>query len=338
MAGKDYYKTLGVGRNASEKEIKKAYRQLARKYHPDVNPGDKSTESKFKAINEAYEVLSDPDKRKKYNQYGDQWQYADQFAKAGYKTAPGSSFGGNSWSSSRGRTYTTTNFGGFGDLGSILDNLYRGFGSSAKAGRRPARPQSSESTIEVTLEEAYQGSKRLLQLQVDNTCPECGGSGRSATARGKACGTCRGAGIIPRIKRLEVKIPSGVNNGSKIRLSGEAGGYGGAKGDLYLVVKMLPHKTFERKGDDLYTDINVPLLTAMLGGEMELQFLKGKLALKIPPETQNGSVIRLAGKGMPLLGKQTYGNLYAKVKVVLPTKLTPQEKKLFEQLKAIRPG
>ena len=174
-------------------------------------------------------------------------------------------------------------------------------------------------------------------MQLNDTCPQCGGSGRSRTTRGKACSGCGGMGTVVKNKRLEVKIPPGVNNGSKIRLAGEAGGHGGARGDLYLVVKMMPHKTFERKGDDLHTEINVPLLTAILGGEMELQFLKGKLALKIPPETQNGSTIRLAGKGMPLLGKQTYGNLYVKVKVVLPTKLTEQEKNLFQQLKAIRP-
>jgi DnaJ-class molecular chaperone len=328
MADKDYYKILGIGRNASDKEIKKVYRQLARKYHPDVNPGDKTAEAKFKAINEAYEVLSDSDKRKKYNQYGDQWQYADQFAQAGHRTAQGSP---------RGRTYTTTDFDGLGDLGSIFENLYRGFGADARASRRPRKPEPSQLTIEVTLEEAYQGAKRLLQLQINDTCSECQGSGRSRTSRGKACASCRGMGTVAKTKRLEVKIPPGVNNGSKIRLSGEAGGYDGAKGDLYLVVKMLPHKTFERKGDDLHTEINVPLLTAILGGEMELLSLKGKLVLKIPPETQNGNTIRLAGKGMPHMGNQTHGNLYAKVKIVLPTKLTQKEKDLFEQLKAIRP-
>jgi len=158
MAGKDYYKTLGVGRNASEKDIKKAYRQLARNYHPDVNPGDKTAEAKFKAINEAYEVLSDPKKRKKYNQYGDQWQYADQFAKAGYRTAP---------NQSRGRTYTTTDFGGFGDLGSIFENLYRGFGVDSRMGRRPSKPESSQLTIEVTLE----ANSRARALMVHSGTP-----------------------------------------------------------------------------------------------------------------------------------------------------------------------
>ncbi len=332
MANKDYYKILGISRNATEKEIKQAYRRLARKYHPDVNPGDKSAESKFKEINEANEVLSNQEKRKKYDQFGDQWQSADQFTKARQ---------GTPWSSRRGGTYTTFDFSDLGDIGSIFDNLYRGYGAGAGAGtaRRPSRPSSTQHPIEVTLEEAYYGAKRTFQLQTETTCSVCGGSGRSGKFRGRPCTNCGGSGSVIKPKRIEVKIPPGVTEGSKIRLAGEGGiGYGGAKGDLYLIVKMLPHKTFERKKDDLYTDVSVPLFTAVLGGEVELPTLRGKLALKIPPETQNGKVFRLAGKGMPRLGSSSYGDFFVKAKVTIPAKLTQQEKQLFEQLRALRPN
>lgn len=329
MPGKDYYSILGVNRSATEKEIKQAYRRLARKYHPDVNPGDKSAEARFKEINEAHEVLSDPDKRQKYDQFGAQWQHADQFSKAGQ---------GARGDFSKGGTYTTYDFGD-GDVGDIFENLFRGFGTGTFTGRRPSKPKSVQSTIEVTLEEAYQGTTRMFQLQSDEACAACGGSGRSAKIRGKSCSACGGSGSFPKTKRLEVKIPPGVTDGSKIRLAGQGSiAADGAKGDLELIVKMLPHKIFERKGDELHIEVSVPLVTAMLGGEVELPALKGKLALKIPPETPNGNVFRLAEKGMPHLGNLSqHGDLFAKVKVVLPTKLTQKEKQFFEQLRTLRP-
>jgi molecular chaperone DnaJ len=333
MPGKDYYNILGINRNASDKEIKQAYRKLARKYHPDVNPGDKTAESKFKEINEAHEVLSDPEKRKKYDQFGDNWQYADQYEKAGA--------GGAQWSSNRGGgAYTSYDYGDIGDLGSIFENLYQGFGTGSFGTRRQAKPKSVQHTIDVTLEEAYQGTVRTIQLQTEELCPACRGTGRSSRMRGKACTSCGGAGGFARTKRLEVKIPPGVTDGSKIRLSGQGGiGADGSKSDLELIVKMLPNKLFERKGDDLYTDVPVPLLTAILGGEIELPTLKGKVVLKVPPETSNGNVFRLVGKGMPHLGNiSQHGDLFAKVKVILPARLTQKEKELFEQLRALRPG
>jgi DnaJ-class molecular chaperone len=177
----------------------------------------------------------------------------------------------------------------------------------------------------------------MFQLQSEDVCPNCGGSGRSG-GRGTVCPNCGGTGSIARVKRIEVKIPPGVNDGSKIRLTGEGPmGPGGTKGDLYLVVKMLPNKAFERRGNDLYTDVPVPLLIALLGGEVEVPLLKGKLALKVPPETQNGNVFRLAGKGMPHLGSNAFGDLFVRIKVVLPTRLSPREKQLLEELKALRP-
>ena len=327
MAGKDYYQILGVSKNASEKEIKQAYRRLARKYHPDLNPGDKSAEAKFKEINAAYEVLSDPEKRKKYDQFGDQWEYAEQFAKSGGRERVRWDFGRG------GKTFEYGDLSGFGD---ILSSLFGDSGIDSRMGRGSRRGQDIESTIEVRLEEAYHGSTRVIQLQTGELCTACGGTGRVGN---RVCTICNGAGekVIP--KRLELKIPAGVRNGSRIRIAreGNPGRAGGNKGDLYLVVKVLPHKLFERKGDDLYTEVSVPLATAILGGEVGLPTLNGNLSLKIPPETQNGRVFRMAGKGMPVLSNVNYGNMFAKVKVILPTNLTEEETKLFERLRSLRP-
>jgi len=300
MVDKDYYSILGVNRNASEREIKQAYRRLARKYHPDVNPGDKSAEAKFKEMNAAYEVLSDKEKRQKYDQFGDQWQYAEQFAKAGWQQTP-------FWDFSQGSGSTTIHFGQ-GDLDSIFDDLLRGFGARTTRQRvRPRRGQDIEHPVEVTLEEAYHGTKRIISLESD--------------------------------KRLEVKIPPGVKDGSRVRVAGKGmPGYGGARGDLYLVISVKPHPLFERKGDNLYVEVAVPLTVAVLGGEVQVPTLKGKLALKIPPETQNGHAFRLAGQGMPHLGNSSRGNLVARMKVVLPTNLSSQEKELFKQLSQLRPS
>lgn len=327
MAGKDYYEILGVGRNASEKEIKQAYRSLARKHHPDINPGDKSAEAKFKEINAAYEVLSNPEKRKKYDQFGEQWEYADQFAKSGGQERVRWDFG---------RGGTSFEYGDLSGFGDIFSSLFGDAGIGSRAKRGPRHGQDIESPIEVTLEEAYHGSTRLMQLQTEEPCTACGGTGRVGN---RVCTICGGAGVKLNPRRLEVKIPAGVRDGSRIRIAGEGGPglAGGKKGDLYLVVKVLTHKLFERKGDDLYAEISVPLATAILGGEVRLPTLNGNISLSIPPETQNGKAFRLAGKGMPQLGNNKYGNMFAKVKVVLPTKLTEEEKKLFEKLRSLRP-
>jgi DnaJ-class molecular chaperone len=326
MAGKDYYQILGVSRDASEKEIKQAYRRLARKYHPDLNPGDKSAEAKFKEINAAYEVLSDPETRKKYNQFGDQWEYAEQFAKAGGQERVRWDFG---------KGGPTLEYGDLSDLGDIFSSFFGDSGIGSRVRPRPQRGQDIEYPIEVTLEEAYHGSTRVIQLQTEEPCTACGGMGRVGN---RVCTICNGAGAKVISKRLEVKIPAGVRDGSRIRIAGEGGTgrAGGSKGDLYLVVKVLPHRFFERKGDDLYTEVLVPLTTAMLGGEVVLPTLNGNVSLKIPPETQNGKVFRLAGKGMPKSGDSGYGNMFARVKVVLPTNLTEEERKLFERLHSLR--
>ena len=328
MKGNDYYQVLGVGRDASQKEIKQAYRRLARKYHPDLNPDDKAAEGKFKEMNAAYQVLSDPDKRKKYDQYGDQWEYADQFAKSGGQERGRWDFGKG------GTTFEYGDVDGFGD---ILSSLFGNAAAGPRMRRGPQRGQDVESTIEVTLEEAYQGSKRVIQLQTNEPCAACGGTGRVGD---RVCTICNGSGGKAAPKRLEVRIPAGVKDGSRIRIAGEGGPgrVGGGKGDLYLVVKVLPHRTFERKGDDIHTEVPVPLVTAMLGGEVRVPTLDGSLSLKIPRETQNGRVFRLARKGMPVLGSDGYGNMFARAKVVLPTNLTDEEQKLFEKLRSLRPA
>jgi len=292
MAVKDYYKILGVDRKASERELKQAYRKLARQYHPDVNPGDKSAEERFKQINEAYEVLSDKENRQKYDKYGEQWQHAEQFEKARQQQAPGWDF-----SQQGGRRV----YYGEGDFGSLFEDLMGGFRFD-RGQAQPGRPQSQEHPVEVTLEEAYRGTTRTLSF-----------------ADGK---------------RLEVKVPAGVRTGSRVRLAGK----GARGGDLYLIVTVKPHPTFERRGDDLYVGVSVPLAVAMLGGEVKVPTLKGKVALKVPPETQNGRTFRLAGQGMPHLGKSSRGDLMARVRVVLPDKLSAEEKELFKKLGELRPA
>jgi len=322
MAAKDYYSILGVPRNASEKDIKQAYRKLARKYHPDVNPGDKSAEAKFKEINQAHEVLSDSEKRKKYDQFGENWQYADQFARAGAQQQQ------PTWEFRRGGT--TFDFGDMGaeeGFGDIFDSILRG--SRGRSSRRPLRGQDFEQPVEVSLEEAYRGTTRMLEMQSEEPCPAC---------KGKGCRTCGGAGAVLRPRRLEVKIPPGVKENSRVRIAGKGGpgSLGGPAGDVYLLISVKPDSRFQRTEDDLHVEVPVHLVDAILGGEAEVPTLEGKkLALKIPPETQNGKLFRLAGQGMPRLGNDGKGDLYAKVKVVLPSRLSAKEKELFQQLKTL---
>ncbi len=327
MAKRDYYAILGVKRGASDKEIRQAYRRLARKYHPDVNAGDKAAEEKFKEINAAYEVLSDPQKRRKYDLYGDQWQYADQFEQARRQ-------GGQRWvRSGRGAPFGGFDLGdlGFADLGDLLGGLFSGTRT------RPRRGENVQHMAEVSLAEAYRGTTRVLNIQTEEPCTTCGGSGRLV---GAVCHVCQGSGVIVRPRRLEVKIPPGVSDGSRVRVVGEgprpSGRGGGARGDLYLVISVRPHERFSRRGDDLHTEVEVPLLDAVLGGEVAVSSLKGKAMLKIPPLTQNGRVFRLAGLGMPHLGGSGKGDLYAKVEVILPADLSPEERELFEKLKKVQ--
>jgi DnaJ-class molecular chaperone len=339
MEYKDYYKILGVGRRASADEIKQAFRKLARKYHPDVNPGDKRAEAKFKEINEAYEVLSDPQKRSQYDLLGSNWQkFASGASRAGHAGASPFDFatggmGGNGGS-------------GFSDFFEILfgrsspqAQSRTGTGTSGmreESFRRPRAGENIEQPVEVSLLEAYSGGSRNFNIQSTVPCTACQGRGEIG---GKTCASCQGQGLLPKNKRIQVKIPPGVDNGSKIRVAGEGqpGSNGGPRGDLYFVITVKPDPLFDRKGDDLYTDVDVELVTAMLGGEVAVPTPEGrKLSLKIPAETQNGATFRLGGKGMPHLRSEGNGNLYARVKVVLPQHLSSEERALFEQLARTR--
>ncbi len=335
----DYYQVLSVPRSATDKDIKAAFRRLARKYHPDVNPGDKTAEAKFKEINEAYEVLSDSEKRRLYDTYGENWRHADQFSKAG---ASGPGQGPFQWSA---RTGPRADFeqGGvtFGFGGMMDDVLEEVLGRrSGRTGARTARTRRGsdvEQPVEVTLEEAYAGTTRVLELSRGDVCATCGGSG---VLYGAVCAACRGSGTLPRVRRLEVKIPQGVTDGSRVRVRGEGnpGVMRGAPGDLYLVVTVRPHERFQRKGDDLYVDIPVSLDDAVLGGEVEVRTLKGRVALNVPPETQNGQSFRLAGQGMPHLGGGGSGDLFARVQVVLPRGLSDRDREIFQELRRLRSG
>jgi len=333
----DLYGVLGVKRDATDKEIRSAYRKLARKYHPDVNPGDTSAGERFKEINAAHDVLKDADKRKKYNTYGDRWEMADQIEEMQRQRGTGDWFrtGGGRPQTADGANLDDL---GGGDLGEIFGNIFGGR-TTRRAQPRARKGEDLEHPVEITLEEAANGASRMIALQVPETCPTCEGTGRLA---GQACPTCEGIGSTIKTKRLEVKVPVGVDTGSRVKIGGQGNpGYGGAAaGDMILLVTVRPHERFERKGADLYVDVPVALTDAVLGGEVAVPTLKGtRLQLKIPPCTQNGRSIRLGGQGMPRMGKDAArGDLYARVKVVLPAELSERERALFEELRAIREG
>lgn len=324
MEFKDYYAILGVSKPATAKEIKQAYRKLARKYHPDVNPGDKQAEQRFKGINEAYEVLGDPPKRKKYDQLGANWrQYEQAQAQgapnpfAGWTVDMGSGGGGGF------RTMTQEEMEDlFGDAHPFSDFFTTFFGGEpigAEArrgarGRGRQRPgRDIEHEIELTLEEAYHGTTRRLSLKHDG-----------------------------HARTVDVRIPAGASDGARVRVAGEGEqGVGGATaGDLYLRVRLGPHPEFERKGRDLYVKVPVPVPTAVLGGEAEVRTLAGKpVRLRIPPLTQNGQVFRLKGYGMPAVGRpEDKGDLYARVEIQMPAELSPAEREHYEALAKLSVG
>lgn len=347
---KDYYQILGVSRNADEKEIKSAYRKLARKYHPDVNPGDKAAEEKFKQINEAYQVLSDPEKRAAYDRYGEQWQayqrmreqYGENFQPGGFESP-------------------------FGSFQEFIENLLRGGGFEDSL-RVQRAPRDIEQTLEISLEDAIRGATRTIQLSLEEPCETCNGTGvapnRRQTCRacggagrrrfgmfglemhcdecdgtgvvGAPCPTCRGRGTVMRTRTLTVNIPAGVTEGQRLRLAGEgAAGANGKRGDLYLRLKLRPDPRYERQGDDLYTEVDIDYLTAILGGEVSAPTPHGAVQMKVPPGTQSGTRFRLAGKGLPL-GKGKIGDLYVRARITVPKRLSPRERELLEALQRLR--
>ena len=332
---KDYYDVLGVSKTATEDEIKAAYRKLARKYHPDVNPGDKSAEEKFKEINEAYEVLSDPDKRKRYDALGPNW-------KAGQDFRPPPDWGGQSpqWEG------VNVEYGDLGDLfgraGGPGGRGFSDFFDSGFGGRRGTRAgagfsmrgQNIEAEIPLTLEEAHRGGRRTITLNVNETCPECKGTG---TKDGQTvCPKCRGARVITQAKTIEVNIPPGVRNGSVIRLAGqgEPGGDGAGRGDLLLHVRLQPHPLFDVIADgDVQLELPVAPWEAALGAKVPVPTLDSPVELNVPAGSQAGQRLRLRGKGLNRRGGRR-GDEYVKLKIVNPPRLTPKEKEYFDKLAA----
>ena len=323
MDFKDYYATLGVAKTATPKELKQAYRKLARKHHPDVNPGDKSAEAKFKEINEAYEVLGDPEKRKKYDELGANWRMYEHAGPAPGRQPSGAwniPFGGAPGGGFRTMTEEEMREM-FGDADPFSDFFHTFFGgggmgaedrgAASRGGRgRGRQGRDVEHEFELGLEDAYHGTTRRFSIKLD---------GHSRT--------------------IDVRIPAGIGDGSRVRVTGEGehGAAGAPAGDLYLRIRVAPHPRFERKGKDLYTRVAIPLTTAVLGGEAEVITLGGKpLRLKIPPMTQNAQAFRLKGHGMPAVGKANeHGDLYATVEVQLPRHLTSEQRSHFEALQKL---
>jgi curved DNA-binding protein len=308
MDYKDYYKILGVNKNAGADEIRKVYRKLARRYHPDVNPGDNKAEERFKEINEAYQVLTDAEARAKYDRLGSSWQAFQSSGAQG-------DFDWSQWVagfSQPGSKKVDLNdiLSGFSRTGSgsFSDFFEAIFGGMDLDQRVPtsARGQDYNKTVEITLEEAFTGTSRIIGV---------GG------------------------RRLEVKIPRGAKTGTKVRVRGEGaeGAAGGPRGDLYMEIEVAPDPAFERVGDDLYLELPVNLYSAVLGGEAIVPIMKGKIKLKIPPETQSGRTFRLKGQGMPKLkNPDERGDLYAKVMITVPENLSELEIELFEELADLR--
>lgn len=289
----NYYNTLGVSKSANEKEIKQAYRKLARKYHPDLNPSDKDAEKKFKEINEANEVLSDPKNRANYDQYGDNWKHADQMR----QSANGAPF---RWSTGRAGSFQDADFSMFGNAEDLVGGLGGIFGGGGR--RRNTRRPSVDVQVEVSLNEAFSGAKRQVTLPSNGTS-----------------------------RRIEVTIPAGVKTGSRVHISVDK------DTQLFLKMTVTPHPNFRLQGADLYTDVDVPFDDAILGGDIEVRTLTGKLSLKVPPESQGGQNIRLAGQGMPALNDaSTRGDLYVTLRPVLPKGLSDEERELVAKFKALR--
>jgi len=346
---KDYYRILEVDRKADEKKIKEAYRKLARKYHPDLNPGDKTAEGKFKEVAEAYEVIGDPEKRKLYDSYGSNWEQASHMGGAG--GGMGDFFGGVPG----------------GDLNDIFSQFFHmgGGGHNPEPRKRGVEPRDIERVVELTLKEIDEGTKRTLTYQSEDACKSCDGTGQvrlnskkqctkcggtgqtrnmfgmnsvcdscagSGVSTLEKCPTCRGQGTTSTNKKVEVNIPAGISDGKKLRVPGRGGiGSNGRHGDLYVVIRELPNDQFKRKGEDLETEVTVPFSTAALGGEVPVQTLRGTKNLKVPECTQSGQVFRLSDQGISTM-KNGRGNLLVRVKIGVPKSLTSEQKKIIQQL------
>ena len=359
---RDYYEVLGVKRSATDKEIKKAYRRLAREFHPDLNPGNKEAERRFKEISEAYHVLGNPELRKKYDQLGHR-----AFETGG---GPGGGSEGFDFSHFDVRDFGFGKGGGFSDL---FENL---FGQRRESQTRAAtRGEDLQYTMEISFDDAARGVTAPISITRSDTCPDCGGSGQRLSSRrqtcpecggsgqrpgnagffglGQACTRCEGRGVIaaepclrcsgrgtmPTTERIHVKIPPGVDTGSKIRVGGkgEAGRNGGPAGDLYILTKVRPHPLYERKGDNLYVEVPTTVTEAALGASIDVLTLDGPVMMKIPPGTQSGQTFRLVGKGMPHLKGEGRGDQFVRVRIVLPRNLDERSKQLLRDFERLNP-
>ncbi|BAV34380.1 molecular chaperone DnaJ [Sulfuricaulis limicola] len=356
MTKKDYYETLGVARNASDADIKKAYRRLAMKYHPDRNPGDKTTEAQFKDAKEAYEVLSDSQKRAAY----------DQFGHAGVDPSAAAGAAGGFYSAG-GANFADIFGDVFGDI----------FGGGRARGAQVFRGANLRYSLELSLEDAVRGTEVRIRVpamekcetcqgsgakagtsssvcrtcgghgqvrmqqgffSVQQTCPKCHGAGKVIT---DPCPTCHGAGRVQHTKTLSVKVPAGVDEGDQIRLAGEgeAGENGGPPGDLFVQIRLKPHSLFKREQDDLYCEMPVSFATAVLGGELEVPTLDGRASIKVPPGTQSEKLFRLRGKGVRNVRSGQTGDLYCRISVETPVNLTARQKELLQELEhSLREG
>ena len=351
MSKRDYYEILGLSKDASEGDIKKAYRKLAKECHPDLNPDDKEAEQRFKEASEAYEILSNSEKKSQY----------DQFGHAGMGGQAGGGFGG---------------FGGFGGAGDIFEDIFDMFGGGGGGSRRqgPSRGSDIEVRMTISFEEAAFGVEREIEIDRTEDCSTCDGTGAKPGTDKKTCDKCGGVGQLKyaqntpfgqivrtgacdecngtgekietpcskchgrgreeRTKKINVKVPAGVDTGSVISLRGEgqAGEKGGPRGDLYIHIAVQPHKTFERQGTNLYCEVPISFTQAALGADLKVPSLEGKLKYTIEPGTQTGTTFRMKGKGIENLRGGRKGDLYVKVKVLVPTKLSSKEKELIEEL------
>jgi DnaJ-class molecular chaperone len=337
---KDYYRILGVDRSADDKTIKSAYRKLARKYHPDVAKGQ---EARFKEVTEAYEVLSDPEKRRRYDTLGPDWERYAQTGPADqrgvhveygdlgdfsdfFRTIFGD-FGGSRGSGGGSRAGGAR--GGRGRAAPDLDDLLGGFGG----GRRAPRGEDVQANVTISLEEAYSGARKSFAFEVAEPCPTCHGSGNVG---GTPCATCHGSGWQRGRHEVDVRIPAGVRTGQKVRVAAEGAGGPGVRGDLYLAVTVAPHPQFERKGDDLHVTVPLTAPEAALGTTLEVPTMRGKVSMKIPPATSSGRTFRLPGYGIPRLKGGGNGDQLVTTRIVMPADLRPDETALYEKLKALR--
>lgn len=358
---KDYYEILGVSRDASEEEIKRAYRRLAQKYHPDRG-GD---EAKFKEINEAYEVLSDKEKRAQYDQFGTTFEQARAY---GYEQARSPFEGGFPFDFTA-KGFRVEDFG-FEDLGDIFEEFF-GFGKRAR-GKRQVRGKDIEKEIELSFEEAIWGTEKIIELYKHELCPTCQGKGADPKAGFKTCPTCQGRGVVTKIqrsflgqirttttcnqcqgqgqvpvkkcstcgslgvvkklKKLKVKIPAGISDGETIKISGQGEVPSrGVPGDLYLTIRVKPHPQFKRKGSDIYSQVKIGIAQAALGSKILVDTIDGRVKLKIPPGTQSGEVFKLKGKGAPFFRRRGRGNHFVKIIVEIPKHLTKKQKELLKK-------